>query len=381
MREFHPAADIFPLMQGREFNDLVADIRAHGLREPIWLHQDGRLIDGRNRYRACNAANREPRFQTYIGPDESLVGFVISMNLHRRHINESQRAMVAARMANMPPHRPGSSPIGELTSQADAAKLFNVGKRSVERAKTVLGDGVPELVDAIDRGVVAVSDAASILGLSQADQRVLLEDVTRKEANTLKTARVRRDIERQRLEIAEGRAALPEGEFEVIVVDPPWPYDTQYSPTNWAGRAGCRYPAMTIEELQALELPTAKNCILWLWTTNAFMGEACDLVEAWGFQRKTILTWKKPRLGLGHWLRNTTEHCLLAVKGSPKVSLTNQSTLLEAPAREHSRKPDEFYKMVETLCVGHRLDYFSREKRPGWAQFGSEPEKFQNGAS
>ncbi len=143
---------------------------------------------------------------------------------------------------------------------------------------------------------------------------------------------------------------------------------------------------MSIAELEALELPAAKNCVLWLWTTNAFMGEACHLLKAWGFQRKTILTWVKtwdsgkPRLGTGRWLRNRTEHCLLAVKGSPKVSLTNQSTVLEAPTRGHSRKPDAFYALVDSLCVGRKLDYFSREKRPGWEQFGNDVAKFGGAA-
>ena len=144
---------------------------------------------------------------------------------------------------------------------------------------------------------------------------------------------------------------------------------------------------MSIEELKALKLPAAKNCVLWLWTTNAFIGEACDLIEVWGFQQKTMLTWVKqtkltqePRLGLGHWLRNCTEHCLLAVKGSPKVSLSKQSTLLVAPALGHSRKPTEFYELVDSLCVGRKLDYFSREKRPGWEQFGNDLAKFGGAA-
>ena len=77
-----------------EFETLVADIRKNGLREPIWLHQDGRVLDGRNRYRACGRAGVEPRFQTYIGPDDSILAFVVSLNLHRHHLNESQRAMV-----------------------------------------------------------------------------------------------------------------------------------------------------------------------------------------------------------------------------------------------------------------------------------------------
>ncbi len=377
-REFHPVADIFPLMQGREFDDLVADIGAHGLCEPIWLHQDGRIIDGRNRYRACRRGGQEPRFQTYIGPDDNLANFVISMNLHRRHLNESQRAMVGARIASMKRGaRTDLAPIGGM-SQPEAADTLNVGTRSLQRAKAVLDGGAEELIRAVDGGTVMVSDAAIVAGESHSAQRALLGMVTDGKAKNLKAARVKRDIERQRLDIAEGRADLPEGVFEVIVIDPPWPYDTKYDPTHRLGRSACRYPDMSIDELEALEPPAAKNCVLWLWTTNAFMGEACDLLKAWGFQPKTILTWVKPRLGTGHWLRNCTEHCLLAVKGSPWVSLTNQTTLLEAPARGHSRKPDEFYDLVDSLCVGRKLDYFSREARPGWTQFGNEPSMYSN---
>ena len=83
--KFHPVADLFPLMQGDEFDAHVADIREHGLREPIWLHKDGSIIDGRNRYRACVKIGIEPQTRTYTGPDTGLVAFVVSMNLQRRY--------------------------------------------------------------------------------------------------------------------------------------------------------------------------------------------------------------------------------------------------------------------------------------------------------
>src|SRR5262249_14365862 len=136
--EFHPLADIFPLVEGAEFDELVADIREHGLHEPIVVFED-KIFDGRNRYRACEAAGIDPTFTAYTGDDP--VAYVVSLNLCRRHLNESQRAMVAAKLANM---RQGArtdlSPIGEM-SQARAAELFNVGKRSVERAAEVRDHG------------------------------------------------------------------------------------------------------------------------------------------------------------------------------------------------------------------------------------------------
>ncbi len=95
-----------------------------------------------------------------------------------------------------------------------------------------------------------------------------------------------------------------------------------------------------------------------------------------------MLTWNKLGLGIGGWLRSNTEHVLVATRGRPYwlIDLTDQSTIFEAQSREHSRKPDEFYNLVDDLCAGRKLDYFSREKRGGWSQFGNDCARFEGAA-
>ncbi len=117
--------------------------------------------------------------------------------------------------------------------------------------------------------------------------------------------------------------------------------------------------------------------------TTAHMREAFDVLDTWGFAQKTILTWVKDRMGCGDWvkdrmgcgdwLRGKTEHCLLAIKGKPVITLTNQTSVLFGPMRNHSQKPDEFYDLVESLCPapeGGRVELFQGKPRPGWIGHG-----------
>ena len=154
--EFHPLASIFPMMTDEEVNDLGDDMLKHGQREPIWKYED-KILDGRNRYNACLLKDIEPRFAEFRGSDP--VAFVVSLNLKRRHLDDAQRSMVAAKLATLKRGDNQHSPIGE-TSQAKAAKLLNVNKRRVERAREVIDKGVPDLVDAVEQGEVKVSAAA-----------------------------------------------------------------------------------------------------------------------------------------------------------------------------------------------------------------------------
>ena len=372
----HPAAELFPPMTAGEYAALKADIDTNGLLEPVVTCKK-QILDGRHRFRACQELRIKPLFTEYTGDDPAR--YVISLNLHRRHLSESQRAMIAADLVNMPDHRPADKGANLHTSAAAAGSLLNVSERTVKSAKKVRDHGTPELAAAVRAGKVAVADAAAIADEPAEAQQEALSRVLVGEAKTVKAAVRQSDIARQRASVVAGTAKLPAGVFEVIALDPPWPYDDggEQSPYDPAGhRASNPYPEMSLEQIGALKLPAADDCVLWLWTTHKFMRHAFPLLDTWGFTDRAILTWVKDRMGLGRWLRSQSEFCIMATRGKPIIDLKDQTTILYGPMREHSRKPDEFYALVDSLCVGRKLDYFSREARHDWAQYGNDVGRF-----
>jgi N6-adenosine-specific RNA methylase IME4 len=128
----------------------------------------------------------------------------------------------------------------------------------------------------------------------------------------------------------------------------------------------------------AVEDLAEEDAILWLWTTNAHLRVAFDVVDAWGFEYKSLLTWVKDRMGTGDWLRGQTEHCLLAVRGAPVFLNGSHTTVIQAARREHSRKPEEFYALVEATCPGSKVELFARQQRSGWQFFGDQAGLFPN---
>lgn len=168
--KFHPLAELFPLMQGTEFAALVANIGKHGLREPIILY-GCEILDGRNRYRACREAGVAPAFEQWKG-DGLPQAFVVSKNLHRRHLNESQRALVAAKLSNL--KRGDVSSQGPRDSQISlprAAGLLNISLGSTKSARACLNLGTKEEISAVERGDISVSTLCKRLRAAVAKKR------------------------------------------------------------------------------------------------------------------------------------------------------------------------------------------------------------------
>ncbi|MGB6068813.1 MAG: MT-A70 family methyltransferase [Desulfomonilaceae bacterium] len=251
-------------------------------------------------------------------------------------------------------HPPGPPPIDRSRVATYPPKIEDLGitKSQSSRWQTIAGIPDTEFEQHIEKAKSGQKEITSsgVLDLAREIQR-------------------RKTIQELEEEI-EKAPPLPEGLFHVIVADPPWHYRLRLG--QGSKQNVVPYPTMTLEEIEAVPVKdiAAEHCILWLWTTNTHLPDAFEVVKAWGFEYKTLLTWVKDYIGTGDWLRGQTEHCLMAVRGRPVTRLTNQATVIHAPRRDHSRKPQEFYELVESLCPGSKVELFARERREGWFTHG-----------
>jgi N6-adenosine-specific RNA methylase IME4 len=161
--------------------------------------------------------------------------------------------------------------------------------------------------------------------------------------------------------------------YRTIVADPPWRYNNSGGATK--ANAHHHYDTMDLHDILALPVDTIAedSAHLWLWGTNALMEDAYRVARAWGFAPLTIVTWCKKQPGVGHYLRNNTEHVILASRGKPMVPESKPiATWFIWPRAEHSRKPDAFYDLVEQVSPAPRVELFARRQRLGWDTWGNE---------
>ena len=393
--EAHPLAYLFPLMLPEQFVALKADIAKNGQKEAIitWGEREPKIIDGRHRYRACMELGIKPKIFTSLLSSEELLSWVISKNLHRRHLNESQRAMVAARIANLEHGQRAdlaqeqerqicrSSPM----TQAQAATLVSVGERSVRTAKKVQEQGTPELVAMVDAGKVSVSAAATLVEEPEETQRAVVEQVQTGKAKTTKAAikQIRNDAKR---EAAQQLVHTDPTTFNVVLADPPW----EYGNSGVNGAASNHFPPMSTPDmydfLERSNIQVADNAVLFMWGTAPLLKDAMQLVDAWGFNYKTMGIWHKLRKqpGTGFYARIDHEYYLIATRGSMLPTATPIpciSSVITAPTQEHSRKPVQLHEDIEALYPGcNKIEIFARSQREGWVTYGNETNKFEEAA-
>jgi N6-adenosine-specific RNA methylase IME4/ParB-like chromosome segregation protein Spo0J len=334
----------------RPLADSIAEV---GLLHPVVVTPERRLIAGQRRLAACRLlgwvevpvtvvdlyqAARGEAHENFIRKD-LLPSEIVAL---KRAIEPLERREARSRQDTRADlYHSATVAEGQADARDNVAHYLGVGRTTIERAEAVVEaaeedpDEYGYLVEQMDRSG-KVAGAYRRLIVQQQAKRIIAEP-----------------------------PGLPTGPFRVIVADPPWRYESGNS---------LPYPTMPLEEIKALAVRdiAEQNATLWLWTTNTHLRDAFDVVEAWGFEYKSLLTWVKDRMGTGEWLRGQTEHCLLGARGKPVFLHGDHSTVLSARRREHSRKPEEFYNLIEEICPGAKLELFSRKARNGWRAFGND---------
>jgi N6-adenosine-specific RNA methylase IME4 len=407
---FHPLADLFPLIEGREFDELVEDVRANGLRERVVLHE-GRILDGRNRFRAARAAGlidgevhnlpAAIAAQMFRLFDPLVEGeplkWVLSKNLYRRHLSPSQLSMVAADLGKLRQGRPNewnrgapgeNKPAGlpdSPATQAERAALVGTSERNVRAADFVKGHAAEEVVAAVRHGEVTVSAAAELARLPIAEQLEILRNadprafarVARERRGVTQSLKRERRIERE-ISLAARQRALPDARFGVILADPEWRFETWSAETGMDRAADNHYPTSTLEAIKARPVHTiaADDCVLFLWATVPMLPQAIEVLAAWGFAYKSHVIWHKVgQQGTGYWFRNEHELLLVGTRGDLPAPIMGEqwsSVLSEAPG-EHSAKPEGSFRLIEEYFPNlPKIELNARTARPGWTAWGLE---------
>ena len=341
----HPVAQLFPMLPESELKQLADDIKANGLQQPV-IMQDETLLDGRNRIAACRLAGVHPTFKQHKGDP---VAFIISANIHRRHLSESQRAMVAAKLANMRQgERTDIKPYcqSNKVSQKQAADLLSVNPATVSSAKRISSES-PELAKQIENGTLTIGAAKRELKREKYQARVKSHKPT---------------------PITTNEPVLP----DVILADPPWQYD--FSETG-NREIENQYDTQSVGTICGHKPDTQKSAILFLWATAPKLHEALTVLSAWGFEYKTHAVWDKKKIGMGYWFRGRHELLLVGTKGSPRIpqDADRVSSIFEEPRGAHSKKPECVYEWIEkAFPVESKLEMYCRKARKGWSVWGNE---------
>lgn len=350
---FHELANLFPLIEGLAFDELCEDIKTQGQLEPIVFYE-GKILDGRNRWRACQTLGLEPRTTVYEGSEP--FSFVVSLNLHRRHLSSSQRAALAvsfeeyfAREAKERQREGGKNKVSqnvdypldpnENKAAAQAAKLLGTNRTYVAMAKK-LQQISPDTFEDVKSGRVSIHKA-------------------------IKQAR----------KTHQHTPDLPSSQYQVLYIDPPWRF---YGIIPAAMLAEAEYPTMTDDEL--VEFGTKVNeiapddAVIFMWTTNIKLPMAIELLKEWGFTHRGQIVWVKTRSAANatDWLHLRHEILLIGSRGN-LIPMETPPSVIEADTLRHSQKPAVFRQWIERMFPNHkRIELFARQPSDDWSVWGNE---------
>ena len=381
----HPLADIFPMLDDVNLRTLSLDIKENGQFEPILL-LDGKVLDGRNRQAACALAGVKPFYEQFTLSDP--LTYVLSKNLHRRHMNEAQRALAAASIVDwefgLNQH---TANIANVQTRRAAEKL-TISERSVHSAKRIREKAAPELLAAIRAGTISIRTGESLSVLEHAEQTKVLRQERKTILSAAKKiraeqAKVRHAVRLTKMEIVaeRGRQAAPTTEalvYPVYYADPPWQFGVHSEVTGRGKSAENHYPTMPTSEIIKLMqklIGGSHPAVFFCWATNPMLLDALHVMDACGFTYVHHWIWDKVVPGTGYWGRDCHELLLIGRRGDVAAPLEGMqpNTVHTERKTKHSVKPDFFAEQIERLYPNiAKVELFCRRQRKGWDAWGFE---------
>ncbi|MEJ6791461.1 MAG: MT-A70 family methyltransferase [Lacinutrix sp.] len=369
--------NLIPALSVEEYAQLEANILEEGIREPI-ITWNGFIIDGHNRFSIAQRFDLEYKTTSKHFSNENLVKiWMLDNQFGKRNLTDAQRYL------NRNEKRKLLKAQGKLTQGERTDLLSTIDKKleskhntqkiiadelgwstgKVAMADVVFKKATPEVIEKVNKSEVSINAAYKEIKKEE-----------KKEERDKKIQEVKQKIETENLTTLDKK-------YHVIAIDPPWAYNEKggfssddYDAQN--NRGAVDYPTMTVEQIKKIEIPAANDSVLFLWTTHAFLRDSFDIMKEWGFEYKATIVWDKVKMGMGRNVRMQVEFCLLGIKGKPIIQGSSERDIITEPRREHSRKPEAFYEMVERMCIGNKLDYFSRQTRKNWEHYGAEQGQF-----
>jgi len=369
---------LIPPLTSEEFKQLERNILKEGIRDPL-VTWNGILVDGHNRYRIAqehdmNYVTVEKEFADMNAVKE----WMINNQFGRRNLPAYERGKLALRLkdiysqkaketkAEKVSHYRQTGEVCQISDKPDTkkdlAKIANVSHDTINKIEKIESKASEEVKQKLSVGTMSINEA--------------YKEIKKEEKKVERVELIQKQIE----DIEEGLLPDLVGLFDVVSVDPPWPYEGDSKNITSFDSVGRRvsnpYPEMSIKQIKSIELPLMENAVVLLWTTHKFLPDAFEILKEWNLDYKATLVWNKEKIGMGAWFRMQCEFCLVGVKGKPYWENTTYRDIIIESRREHSRKPDSFFEMIEKITMGNRLEYFSREKREGWKVFGNDINKF-----
>ena len=370
---------LIPPLTKEEYKQLEDNCLEEGIREKIILWNNY-IIDGHNRYNIAKQWNLE--FETEsksFSSEEAVKEWMILNQFGRRNLSNYQRSVLALELQEVFKEKAQKSKAKKVShfrntgevlatlpkpdTRKELSKVAQVGERTLDKVKKIQEKAPEEIKAKLATGEVSINAAYKEIKKEE-----------KKEQRDKKIEEVKQKIQNENL-------AAIDKKYHVIAIDPPWAYDEKggfssddYDAQN--NRGAVDYPTMTVEQIRNIDIPSADDAVMFLWTTHAFLKDSFDILKHWGFDYKATIVWDKVKMGMGRNIRMQVEFCLLGVKGKPIIQGSSERDIITEPRREHSRKPESFYEMVERMCIGNKLDYFSRQDRKNWEHYGAEQGQF-----